>query len=430
MCIIRNTFAGNVRIDSRQQGILYSLREKEAFFIVFKNMKNLFSESLSGRNLIIAIASFLVLLTALGILFFEGSKHTVAITLNGKPEIVKTHADTIKELLDELDVPLRSQDYLYPKANKKVNENLNVVWKQANMVHIVKDNEKKTIWTTASTVAEFLKEQNIVLKEQDQISPKPQAAIRDKMNIKLNIAYHLTFLDGGKEKQVWTTSATVADFLTQQGIKLNELDRVEPSLTETIAENGVVNVIRVEKVTDVVEEPVQFAVVTKKDDSLEKGQEKVISPGKHGRVAKQYEVVLENGKEVSRKLMTEQNILTKKDKVVAVGTKDLALQVSRGAEETGKEFYVTATAYTAYCNGCSGRTATGLNLRANPNMKVIAVDPRVIPLGTKVYVEGYGYAVAADTGGAIKGNIIDLLMPSKAEAYRWGRKKVKIKILQ
>lgn len=178
------------------------------------------------------------------------------------------------------------------------------------------------------------------------------------------------------------------------------------------------------------EESVQFAVVTKKDESLEKGKEEIVTPEKLGRVSKQYEVVLENGKEVSRKLINEQSITEKQDKVVAVGTKELALQVSRGADETGTEFYVTATAYTASCNGCSGRTATGLNLHANPNMKVIAVDPRVIPLGTKVYVEGYGYAVAADTGGAIKGYIIDLFMPSKAEAYRWGRKKVKIKVLQ
>ncbi len=380
--------------------------------------------------MIIAIASFLVLLTALGIHLFEGSKKTVAITINGKPEVVKTHADTINELLDELDVPFHSQDYLYPTANKKVRNHLKVVWKQANKVHIVKDNEKKTIWTTAGTVAELLKEQKISVKKQDQIAPNPQTAIRNKMNIEVKSAIHLTYVDGGKEQKVWTTSATVADFLTQQGIKLNELDRVEPSLTAPISKNGVVNVIRVEKVTDVVEEPVQYAVVTKKDENLEKGQEKVVTLGRHGLVSKQFEVVLENGKEVSRKLMNEQSITKKQDKVVAVGTKDLAVQVSRGGTETGTEYYVTATAYTAYCNGCSGRTATGLNIRANPNMKIIAVDPRVIPLGTKVYVEGYGYAVAADTGGGIKGYIVDLLMPSKEEAYRWGRKKVKIKILQ
>ena len=97
--------------------------------------------------------------------------------------------------------------------------------------------------------------------------------------------------------------------------------------------------------------------------------------------------------------------------------------------ESGKEIYVTSTAYTASCNGCSGTTATGVNLHANPNAKVIAVDPRVIPLGSKVYVDGYGYAIASDTGGAIKGNKIDVFFPSKSDAYRWGRKTVKIKVL-
>lgn len=89
---------------------------------------------------------------------------------------------------------------------------------------------------------------------------------------------------------------------------------------------------------------------------------------------------------------------------------------------------VTATAYTAYCEGCSGITATGIDLRSNPNQKVIAVDPRIIPLGSKVYVEGYGMAVAGDTGGAIKGNRIDIYMPSHSNAIDFGRKSIEIKV--
>ncbi|MEG0259416.1 MAG: 3D domain-containing protein [Lysinibacillus sp.] len=95
----------------------------------------------------------------------------------------------------------------------------------------------------------------------------------------------------------------------------------------------------------------------------------------------------------------------------------------------GKEMIVTATAYTAYCAGCSGTTAYGIDLRANPNQKVIAVDPRVIPLGTKVWVEGYGEAIAGDTGGAIKGNKIDVFMPQHENAMAWGVKTVKIRVL-
>lgn len=377
----------------------------------------------------ITFASFVVLATLLGFSYYEGSKKTLALTLNGQQKVIKTHANTVKDVFSQLEIPLNSKDYLSPSAHAKVKDNQKIVWKQAKQVQIVKDNEKKTIWTTADTVAELLKEQKIVLNEQDEISPGPQETIKNKMDIGIKLALHLTLVDGGKEQQVWSTSATVADFLTQQGIILNEFDRVEPSLSETVKKDGVINVIRVEKVTDVVEEPIQFAVITKKDESLEKGKQITVNEGRQGIVSREYEVILENGNEVSRTLMNEQSVREKLDKVVAVGTKELEFQVSRGAE-TGTEFYVNTTAYTAYCNGCSGRTATGFDLRANPGAKVIAVDPRVIPLGTKVFVEGYGYAVAADTGGAIKGHKIDVFFPTKAEAFRWGVRKVKIKILQ
>lgn len=95
-----------------------------------------------------------------------------------------------------------------------------------------------------------------------------------------------------------------------------------------------------------------------------------------------------------------------------------------------KELTVTATAYTANCEGCSGITATGINLKKNPDLKVISVDPKVIPLGSKVDVEGYGTAVAGDTGGAMKGKKIDVFVPSQKKAEDWGRKKVKVKILK
>lgn len=96
---------------------------------------------------------------------------------------------------------------------------------------------------------------------------------------------------------------------------------------------------------------------------------------------------------------------------------------------TTNQFTVDATAFTANCPGCSGITKTGVNLKANPDAKVIAVDPSVIPLGSKVYVEGYGYATAEDTGGAINGNRIDVFMPTQSGAVEWGRKQVKVTIL-
>ncbi|WP_404449440.1 LysM peptidoglycan-binding domain-containing protein [Sutcliffiella horikoshii] len=96
--------------------------------------------------------------------------------------------------------------------------------------------------------------------------------------------------------------------------------------------------------------------------------------------------------------------------------------------EVAQELTMTATAYTATCEGCSGITATGINLLENPDMKVISVDPDVIPLGSKVWVEGYGEAIAGDTGGAIKGNKIDIFIPEYEDAVNYGVQEVQVKV--
>ncbi|PEC23173.1 cell wall-binding protein EntD [Bacillus cereus] len=115
--------------------------------------------------------------------------------------------------------------------------------------------------------------------------------------------------------------------------------------------------------------------------------------------------------------------------------KPAAKSTETSAPAGGREITVEATAYTADPseNGSYGGrvlTAMGHDLTANPNMKVIAVDPKVIPLGSKVWVEGYGEAIAGDTGGAIKGNRIDVLVGSDGSANSWGRKSVKVKVIE
>ncbi|QWH27256.1 enterotoxin [Bacillus mycoides] len=113
----------------------------------------------------------------------------------------------------------------------------------------------------------------------------------------------------------------------------------------------------------------------------------------------------------------------------------VAKETEKNTQSSSREFQVVATAYTAdplengYKAGDQVKSAMGHNLTANPNMKLIAVDPSVIPLGSKVWVEGYGVAIAGDTGGAIKGNKIDVLMPDKGTSSNWGRQTVTVKIL-
>ncbi len=386
---------------------------------------------MTPKKLVALISSFLVLSGLTTYAVYEETKQTVTLTLNGEEQVIRTHANTVGDVLSAQAIELRDEDFVNHSVETVIKDDMVVIWKAALPVDLVINEEETKVWTTTETVQELLESQNIKVTEHDKVEPDLSASIKANMEVLVESAFQLTMNVGGEEKQVWTTSTTVADFLEKQNITLNELDRVEPGLEEMVVADATVSVTRVEKVTDVVEESVDYAVVTKKDSSLAKGTEKVVNKGETGKVAKHYEVIMENGKEVSRELLKTETLKESKDRIVAVGTKVVEqTQVSRGSGTVASEFYVSSTAYTAYCNGCSGVTSTGINLKANPNAKVIAVDPSVIPLGTKVYVEGYGYAIAGDTGSAIKGNKIDVFFATKAEAYRWGRKSVKIKIIK
>ena len=130
-------------------------------------------------------------------------------------------------------------------------------------------------------------------------------------------------------------------------------------------------------------------------------------------------------KEAQARILREQQEAKARTVSATAGTPQPA--TAAAAAGNGEEMYVTATAYNPEDNAYM--TTLGYNIKANPNMKLIAVDPSVIPLGKKVWVEGYGVAIAGDTGGAIKGHRIDVLMPTRADALAYGRKAVKIVIL-
>jgi uncharacterized protein YabE (DUF348 family) len=397
-------------------------------------MKKLFSERIIKNKIVLFTTSLLVLVIGIAYGTYEGMKDSVSLTVNGQEKQVRTHSDTVGALLEELEIDIRAEDSISPAINKEIEDDIKVIYEASKPITIEVGDERRTIWTTADTVKELIQQENLDVTQHDKIEPALDTKLETDLSLTIDKAFQLTLNVDNKNQQVWTTSTTVADFLKEQNVTLNELDKVEPALTEEVDQEGAITVTRIEKVTDVVEEPIAFDVVKQSDNSIEKGKQKVIDSGKEGKREKHYEVVKENGKEVSRKLLKTETVEESKNRVVALGTKPAqtvsTASVSRNNDSVKKEFYVNSTAYTAHCSGCSGTTATGVNLRANPGAKVIAVDPSVIPLGTKVHVEGYGYAVAADTGSAIKGNKIDVFISSKSAAYQWGSRQVKITVLE
>ncbi len=374
---------------------------------------------------------------------YEITKAEVVVVQEDEVMSVQTHADTVEDVLDELDIDVSKHDDLSHNLDDPITADMEIEHTIANQVTVSIDGEKEKVYSTADTVDAFLEEQGIKVEEYDDLSVNREKAINNGLDVQIEKAVQVTLVDAGEEEKIWTTADTIAELLEQKQVEISDLDRVEPEQEKELESNMKIDITRVEVVTDVVEEKVDYAVVRRNDSSLQKGKEKVVASGEEGMIEKHYKVTLENGEEVSRELVKEEVKKESKQRVVAVGTKTpppspstnnqakSSEPVSRGSDNAVKTLYMSATAYNWNCDTCDGRgfTATGYNLKANPN-GVVAVDPNVIPLGTKVWVEGYGYAIARDTGGAIKGNKIDIHLPSKQQAERYGRKQVQVKILE
>lgn len=219
-------------------------------------------------------------------------------------------------------------------------------------------------------------------------------------------------------RDLWTGSPlpTVAHVLAQAGIALNPEDRLESNLGSNDPHQYIL-VTRVENTIELRQEPVAPPLVRRPDRDLAPGKEKVVQEGQPGTRYYKYQVKKENGVEIERQLLDTWIAVQPQPRVVAYGSRAYPAVAARA----GDTLRVVATAYTHTGN----RTATGIW----PHRGIVAVDPRVIPLGTRLYVEGYGYAVAQDTGGLIKGNRIDIFVDSEAEAIQWGRRPVNVRIL-
>ena len=284
--------------------------------------------------------------------------------------------------------------------------------------------------TYAATVGELISKENIELKEKDLVEPAKDAKIEEGMTIYIKSPRSITIYDGNKtaiEEVQGTTTEEILDYI---GIKLNELDRTEPALDERVEDE--IKISRVTKETKQVEEVVPFDVLENLNKEMEKGKTKVITPGVDGKRLETIETTYVNGKPESSQIWASELIVEPITEVREVGSKVIQDQVPAGKFNGEEVVAVYTMEATAYDPTAGSKTAIGTRARVG----AVAVDPRVIKLRSRLYIESmdswpsYGYATAEDTGGAIKGKRIDLFFNSNAEALRFGRRNVKVYVLK
>lgn len=342
--------------------------------LVMNKTKCLVAKPRDFKKLVLAFVIVFILSILLGAMTAQALIKEVSVTIDGKTFYYKTIKSTVKEVLEENGINVTKDDYVSPDLDSKVDENTKIVIKRAFEVKILVDDTEKVVYIPAGTVEDAIK---------------------------------------------------------KAGVSLGKLDRVNLPLSQILDKPTVIKITRVKEKIVVERKDIPFPTVTKTNYKMDYGKQKVIQKGQNGVLEKKFKVVMEDDKEVERKLIEQKVIKNPKPRIVEVGAIRW-FKTSRGEVVRYKKVYtMIATAYSLTPSDTGkkpghpgyGRTATGHRVQRG----VVAVDPKVIPLGTRLYIEGYGFARALDTGSAIKGNRIDVFV--EKDAYKFGVRRVKVYVL-
>ena len=301
---------------------------------------------------------------------------------------------------------------------------------QAKGINYTEYNIEENYTCQAETVKEFFAETGIELNEEDKVYVNDTLVtnLDRKLNsgddIYVKRAYDIEVVIDGVTYTHTVTGGKVSDVAESYGEILGkEYNVINCSESTNLKRDMSIEFETIEKTVETVEQEVPFETEYVENPNIYEGTENVLQEGKNGVKVYTYYKTFVAG-ELDEISETCEVVTEPVNKIIEKGTKKPDNVIN--GYEYSKKITMTSTAYTAYCSGTKQRTANG----SEAVKGVVAVDTSVIPLGTKLYISGYGYAVAADTGGAIKGNKIDLCMNSYNEAIQWGRRTVDVYILK
>lgn len=330
------------------------------------------------------------------------------------------------------------------------------VWANKNVTLVV-DGTTKSVTTESNDVASLLSEASVDIRQGDLVSPASSASLSEGMVVVVRHAVPVTLRLGDESVSLKVLGRTVADALVMAGLDPTSGLRTDPAV-DTPLEPGMI-ITATDVFLRMVEEPVAlpYDTIVNGEPRLPLGARKVVKTGVPGSAIRVWQVLVTGGVEGPRTLKLERSLTPAVNEVVAIGRKQPFRQVilakrpyapnrpvrpSPTPKVTGRLLKMESTAYTPFeCGQSVGWVARKKAANHIPDgWGIVAVDPKVIPLGSRLFVEGYGYAVACDTGSAIHGNIVDVcywggdlnartdsagdaqVSAARAAANRWGRR--------
>lgn len=360
-----------------------------------------------------------------------------------------THAHNVAEVLADTDVVVLSHDHLFLEgkrcalstalpdpptfASRQVVSSLlegirrpiRIDVRRAVLLNVQDGAVSIPFYTTARTVGEALFEAGLVIYAGDRVFPDQSTRISPGLTISIERSKPVTLEVAGSKTALRTRTKTVRDLLQAEGMTLGPKDYVLPDPRTALSRELYVSVVRVSDEYLIEETPIAYETRWEPEPSLEIDQRQVKRWGREGARRQLVRIRYENGREVYRTETEEWTAREPLDRIYSYGTKIVlrTIETPSGEMVYWRKLRMLATSYSAATAGTAlslpwyGKTRLGL--RAGKG--IVAVDPQVINLGQNVYVPDYGLALAADTGGAIRGRRIDLCYDDDNLVlwYRW-----------
>lgn len=397
---------------------------------------------------------------------------TITIIDDGVKIEHDTRADSVIEVLEEAGITIDEADYVTPALSADIPSEHIIHIERAHTVSLqIGYGQMEAVDTRERTVGDVLLRYGVSVREGDDVYPSVRTPITSGMTIRYQPVVALDLIIGDDATKVYTMASTVEEALREARIEISGRDTVVPALTTEVRDGMTITVNMSRDVVQYENRLIPFEIIEEEDATLEVGTTEVSQVGVPGLERTRYALTVENGTITNRTETEVEMLQTVRPQIIKVGTKvatereiesetdeaptepvettspfreeaEIKIEETPRADDvldftSAKQLLVEATAYTNNAEDTvtyDGRvlTRSGYDVTDTilyEGMRIIAVDPAVIPLGTRVYIEGFGMAIALDTGSAIKGNIIDIMMDTKEEAVTFGRKPLTIWVI-
>ncbi len=350
----------------------------------------------------------------------------------------------------EVSSPAASGEIIMPNGDVLVadskNGNLDISTLKAVDVFIQNGSSKQKVKMAKGTVADALTRAKLILGANQAVTPLPDAAIEENMIIKISDGAKVNITADGKSREVVVPLGTVDQALKALGYTIGKDDICSVDFDSLVAPGMDIVLQRVTFGEETTQEEIPFDTVSKPDSSLDEGETRVETPGVNGLKEVTKKVRYIDGKAEDYEVISETVIKDAEDEVVLEGQSESArtfapFETSSSGGSTFTDQNGNTIAYTSMLTGSGSAytaapgagTATGVPAYFGG----VAVNPNIIPYGTRLYIEStdgsyvYGYATAVDTGGALMDGsaIVDLYYPTYDQCVNFGRRNVNIYVL-